>query len=71
MQAARHAATLTPTQPTPNSPTHQRHERRRERDDIPVMLIDEAVTVDDAEHARLMGRAQAESIPSTLEGGGA
>jgi uncharacterized protein YbaR (Trm112 family) len=41
------------------------------RDDIPVMLIDEAVTVDEAEHARLMGRAQAETIPSTLDGGGA
>jgi len=41
------------------------------RDDIPVMLIDEAVTVDDAEHQRLMARAGAEKVRSTLDGGGA
>ena len=38
------------------------------RDDIPVMLIDEAVTVDEAEHTRLMGRAEKEAVPSTLAG---
>lgn len=38
------------------------------RDDIPVMLIDEATTVDDAEHGRLMAKAEADQTPSTLEG---
>jgi uncharacterized protein YbaR (Trm112 family) len=37
------------------------------RDDIPIMLIDEAVTVDDAEHDRLMAKAQSESVESTLK----
>jgi uncharacterized protein len=37
------------------------------RDDIPVMLIDEATTVDEAEHQRVMGRVEAESIPATFE----
>ncbi len=32
------------------------------RDDIPVMLIDESETVDDAEHERLMAKAEAEGI---------
>ena len=36
------------------------------RDDIPVMLIDEATTVDDAEHERLLAKAEAEGTPSTL-----
>ena len=36
------------------------------RDDIPVMLVDEATTVDDAEHDRLMAKAEAEGTPSTL-----
>lgn len=31
-------------------------------DDIPVMLIEEAKTVDDAEHQRLMKKATAEGI---------
>ena len=35
-------------------------------DDIPVMLVDEATTVDDAEHERLLAKAEAESTPSTL-----
>ena len=35
-------------------------------DDIPNMLIDEAETVDEAEHERLMARAEAESIPFTF-----
>jgi len=37
------------------------------RDDIPVMLIDEATTVDDAEHDRLMAKAEAEGIQPTFE----
>lgn len=40
------------------------------RDGIPIMLIDEAVTVDDAEHARLMEKAQAEGIRFTWEPAG-
>ena len=44
-----------------------RLKRRYEiRDDIPVMLVDEATTVDDAEHDRLMAKAEADSVPSTL-----
>lgn len=43
--------------------------RRRYRieDDIPVMLIDEATTVDDAEHKRLLTKADAEGIKPTFE----
>ena len=37
------------------------------RDDIPVMLIDEADTVDDAEHARLVAKAQQDGIKPTFE----
>lgn len=37
------------------------------RDGIPVMLIDEAVTVDDDEHARLMAKAEAEGIRPTWD----
>ena len=44
-----------------------RLKRRYEiRDDIPVMLVDEATTVDDAEHDRLMAKAEADATPSTL-----
>ena len=39
------------------------------RDGIPVMLVDEATTVDDAEHARLMAKAEAEGIQPTLSSG--
>lgn len=35
-------------------------------DDIPVMLIDEAETVDDAEHERLLAKADAEGIRPTF-----
>jgi uncharacterized protein YbaR (Trm112 family) len=35
------------------------------REGIPVMLVDEARTVDDGEHARLQGRIEDESIPPT------
>ncbi len=37
------------------------------RDDIPVMLIDEATTVDDAEHERLLAKAEADGIKPTFE----
>ena len=37
------------------------------RDDIPVMLIDEAETVDAAEHERIMGRIAAEGIKPTFD----
>ena len=36
------------------------------RDDIPIMLIDEAETVDDDEHARLVAKAEAEGIEPTF-----
>jgi uncharacterized protein YbaR (Trm112 family) len=37
------------------------------RDGIPVMLVDEAVGVDDAEHTRLMARIETESIQPTFD----
>ena len=37
------------------------------RNDIPVMLIDESVIVDDAEHERLVAKAAAEGIAPTFE----
>ena len=40
--------------------------RYRIEDDIPIMLIDEAEPVDDAEHDRLVARAEAESIAPTF-----
>jgi len=36
------------------------------RDDIPVMLIPESTTVDDAEHARLMGVIETANIAPTF-----
>ena len=41
------------------------------RDDIPVMLVDEATTVDEAEHQRLMAKAEKEGLAPTLGHGGA
>jgi uncharacterized protein YbaR (Trm112 family) len=35
-------------------------------DDIPVMLIDEETTVDDAEHARLLAKADADGVSPTF-----
>jgi uncharacterized protein YbaR (Trm112 family) len=32
------------------------------QDDIPIMLVEEAETVDDAEHARLTAKARAEGL---------
>jgi len=40
------------------------------RDDIPVMLIDEAETVDGVEHDRLLAKAEAEGIRPTFESEG-
>ncbi len=37
------------------------------RDDIPIMLVDEAETVSDAEHERLTALAEAEGIRPTFE----
>jgi uncharacterized protein YbaR (Trm112 family) len=43
------------------------HRRYHVRDGIPVMLIDEAEAVDDAEHARLLAKADAEGVTPTFE----
>jgi len=43
------------------------HRRYVIRDDIPVMLIDEAEAVSDDEHARLMALAEADGIRPTFE----
>jgi uncharacterized protein YbaR (Trm112 family) len=37
------------------------------RDDIPIMLIDEAETVDDATHERLQAKAEQQGITPTFE----
>ena len=37
------------------------------QDDIPIMLIDEAETVADAEHDRLLAKAEAQGITPTFE----
>ena len=37
------------------------------RNGIPVMLLDEAETVDDAEHDRLLAKAAADDIAPTFE----
>jgi uncharacterized protein YbaR (Trm112 family) len=39
------------------------------RDDIPVMLIAESTTVDDAEHERVMGLVEAGGIAPTFDAG--
>jgi uncharacterized protein YbaR (Trm112 family) len=43
------------------------HRRYAVRDGIPIMLIDEAETVSDEEHQRLMAKADAEGIKPTFE----
>ena len=43
------------------------HRRYAVRDDIPIMLIDEAETVDAAEDQRLLAKAAAEGIQPTFE----
>ncbi len=42
--------------------------RYRVQDGIPVMLPDEADDIDDAEHARLVAKAQSEGITPTFDG---
>ena len=42
--------------------------RYRIEGDIPVMLVDEAETVTDDEHARLLAKAEAEGIALTFSG---
>jgi uncharacterized protein YbaR (Trm112 family) len=37
------------------------------RDDIPIMLVDEAEQVDDAEHDRLVAKAEADGVRPTFE----
>jgi uncharacterized protein YbaR (Trm112 family) len=37
------------------------------RDDIPILLVDEAVTVEPAEHERIMARVRDEGIRPTFE----
>jgi uncharacterized protein YbaR (Trm112 family) len=37
------------------------------REDIPIMLIDEAETVDETEHERLLAKADTEGIKPTFE----
>jgi len=41
--------------------------RYRVQDGIPVMLVEEAETIDDAEHDRLLAKADAEGIRPTFE----
>ncbi len=43
------------------------HRRYDVRDDIPVMLIPDATTVDDGEHDRLMAVIEAASIAPTFD----
>ena len=38
------------------------------REGIPIMLIDEAETVSDEEHSRLLAKAEAEGLRPTFEG---
>ena len=40
------------------------------RDDIPIMLVDEAEEVDDAEHDRLLAKADSDGISPTFEPAG-
>ena len=43
------------------------HRRYAVRDDIPIMLIDEAETVDHAEHQRLLTKAEREGVQPTFD----
>ncbi len=45
--------------------------RYRVEDGIPVMLIEEATTADDAEHGRLVAKAEADGLRPTFEAGDA
>lgn len=37
------------------------------RDDIPIMLVEEAETVDEEEHGRLTAKAEAEGVQPTFQ----
>jgi uncharacterized protein len=41
------------------------HRSYEVRDGVPVMLIDEATTVTEAEHERLVAKAEREHVPET------
>jgi uncharacterized protein YbaR (Trm112 family) len=43
------------------------HRRYAVREDIPIMLIDEAEAVSDAEHERLTAKATADGVGPTFE----
>jgi uncharacterized protein YbaR (Trm112 family) len=43
------------------------HRRYAIRDGIPIMLIDEAETVDDTEHDRIMAKVGSEGLKPTFE----
>ena len=43
------------------------HRRYSIRDGIPIMLIDEAETVDDPEHERLMAKVASDGLRPTFE----
>ena len=43
------------------------HRRYVVRDDIPVMLIDEAEAVDDAEHERIMAKVESDGLKPTFD----
>jgi uncharacterized protein YbaR (Trm112 family) len=43
------------------------HRRYRVQDDIPILLVDEADDVDDAEHERLLAKAAADGVRPTFE----
>ncbi len=43
------------------------HRRYEIRDDIPILLVEESVIVDDAEHEALLAQAAAEGIRPTFE----
>jgi len=43
------------------------HRRYAIRDDIPIMLVDEAETVDDAEHQRIQAKVKTEGIVPTFD----
>ena len=45
------------------------HRRYAVRDGIPVMLIEEAETVSDEEHGRLVAKAEADGVRPTFEVG--
>lgn len=45
------------------------HRRYRITDDIPIMLMDEAETVEEPEHQRLTAKAEAEGVAFTFDPG--